>query len=142
MYIKWESPYNWSWGDYKRSEISSQLLTVESAEEIIRSYPNIEVNLNIDSRNNKFDWEQDDYFEYAIIDLTSNDEWYNFQQTLAQSLTGMTTPTIKISYLLTQGSVWNGGQTYSVGVDAENGRMVYHLLAEGTPLGPLFDALD
>lgn len=142
VYIDWEIVFNRTWGMLTRSEISSQLITLESSEGVIRSYPQVLSQINVDPITDKFVWENEDFYDYWILDRTDNDEWYNFQQTMVESLTGMTTPTIRIGYLLTQGSVWEAGTVFSVGIDAEDGRLVYYANAEGTPLAPLFDALD
>jgi len=141
-FISWETASNRSSGRRLRSEISTQLVTLETSEMIMRSYPPVEENLNIDPRTGKVEWEEGDRFEYSIMDMTSDNQWYAFRQTMIETLTGMATPSIDISFVLTQDSVWEGGQTYSVGIDAQNGRMVYHTRVEGTPLGALFDALE
>ena len=58
---------------------------------------------------------------------------------IAQTITGLTVPTAKYAWGIQKGTVFEGGDTFSAGVDIETGRLVYVMEISGTELLGIFD---
>jgi hypothetical protein len=129
--------WNGSRGWRTKDQFPGLMLTLSTSEDIIRSYPEAEAALILDPLTNDIKWEEDDYYDFNILDLGTDDTL----TTMLNSITGISFPRTRTAYTIQQGSVWEDGQTVSISVDAETGRMVYYGEASGTPLQALFASM-
>ena len=136
-YIEYEnnSGENYSGGDMVKAQISDYVATLGSFERVILSVD--EIKNEVETRNGHIYFDDDTAFYYVVANLTHNNPLTN----LAETISGLTPPTAKITYLLHQGSVFKSGETFTVGVDAETGRLLYYLKGWGTPLPPLLEKM-
>jgi hypothetical protein len=133
-----EAPdWNWSRGWRMEDELPSGMLTLSSSEDILRSLGELDELIEKDTLTGKMKFEQDDMYSLSIIELGTEDTITE----MVNAITGMTYPESRRAYLFQQGTVWEDGSTLSASVDAETGRLVYWLVASGTPLAALLENL-
>jgi hypothetical protein len=110
----------WGWTDMQEDDISDQLLTLASSEDIWASVQQV-----ADEAYTGFDDEVDfseSSYSYAMggLDIAGG-----FGMDLLDTLAGISIPNAEVSWVMQIGSVWEGAATTVVAVDAETGRMVY-----------------
>lgn len=114
----------------QRDEVGEELLTVSAAERLLRS--DQEVRREVYStgtlqENFRF------FYVMGSIGYTSNPGLV-----LVSSLTGLTPPTSRLSYLVQSDTLYSSGNTFSAGIDAQTGQLLYVMSVEGTDLQSIF----
>ena len=116
----------WGWTDMRKEDISDQLLTLASSEDIWAS-----VKLVADEAYTGFVDEVDFTEANYAYSIGGLDIAGGFGMDLLDTLAGISIPSAEVSYIMQLGSVWEGAATTVVAVDAETGRMVYITQVEG-----------
>jgi hypothetical protein len=110
----------WGWTSLQEEEISDQLLTLASSEDIWASVKQV-ADEAYTGFNDEVDFTESTY-SYAVGGL---DFAGGFGMDLLDTLAGISIPNADISWVMQLGTVWEGAATTVVAVDAETGRMVY-----------------
>lgn len=116
----------WGWTDMREADISDQLLTLASSEDIWAAVKRVS-DVAYSQFSDEVDFTEAGY-SYAMGGL---DFAGGFGMDLLDTLAGITIPNAEVSYIMQLGSVWEGAATTVVAVDAETGRMVYITQVEG-----------
>jgi hypothetical protein len=134
MYITFQVASNRSRGRYTTNDFGAGMVSLASSEDVMRSYPELDSLLELDRATDEIEWEDGDSYSLAFLEMGSDTSLTG----LLDTITGFSLPETTLSWAMQQGTVWEDGRTVSATVDAEDGRMVYYMIAEGTPLQALF----
>jgi len=131
LYFLEEGIDNESYGRYTMDGLRDELLTLSSAEQIMRSFPRLEEKMRINAITDDLEMLEDDFWWFSFYPLGAS---VSFVDDMLTSLTGLTLPTVESAYQYQQGFVGVEGESLSTSVDATTGRLVYYLSAQGTPI--------
>ena len=111
----------WGWTTITEEDISDQLLTLASSEDIWASVQQVADVAYSGFGQDEVDF-TDAWYSYSTggLDIAGG-----FGMGLLDTLAGISLPGAEVSYIMQLGSVWEGAATTAVAVDAETGRMVY-----------------
>ncbi|MCD6383406.1 MAG: hypothetical protein J7L88_02975 [Thermoplasmata archaeon] len=113
-----------------REEVGDNILTISSAERLLKSDSQIRSKVYPSGtlqENFRF------FFVMGAVGYTNNPGLI-----LTSSLTGLTPPTSKLTYMVQMDTLYSSGNTFSAGVDAQSGQLLYVLSVEGTDLKSIF----
>jgi len=116
----------WGWSDTSENDISDQLLTLASSEDIWAAVDRVS-DVAYSQFNDEVDFSEAEY-AYFIGGL---DFGGGFGMDLLDTLAGISIPNAEVSWFMQVGSVWEGAATTAVAIDAETGRMVYITQVKG-----------
>lgn len=116
-----------------RSEFNPYMLTLTSSEELLKQDEAVQENA-VD-RNGEIDFDEDTTYSFGVGDIS--------METLPGldligTLTGITFPEFESGWTLQKGTIWENGETFSAGVDAETGQLLYVTHIKGTVLSIAF----
>ena len=103
----------------KRADLSKQLVTLASSEDIWAMIPEVAAKAYT-GLVQKVDF-KDASYGFGIGGVNPG----GFGMDLLDTLTGVSVPTSNVSWSMQVGNVWEGAATYMVALDAETGRMVF-----------------
>jgi hypothetical protein len=111
----------WGWTSIAEEDISDQLLTLASSEDIWASVQQVASEAYSGFGQDEVDF-TGAWYSYSTggLDIAGG-----FGMGLLDTLAGISLPGAEVSYIMQLGSVWEGAATTVVAVDAETGRMVY-----------------
>lgn len=114
----------------EREDVGEELLTVSAAERLLKSDQQVRSEVySTGSLPEDFRF----FFVMGSIGYTSNPALV-----LVSSLTGLTPPTSKLSYLIQSDTLYASGNTFSAGIDAQTGQLLYVMSVKGTNLQSIF----
>jgi hypothetical protein len=100
--------------------LADELVTLGSSEAIWSDVSRVASNVYTGT-DNKVDFTGGSYYALIMGGVSPG----GFGIDLLDTLTGITVPTSNLTWTMQIGSVWEGADTYVVGVDAETGRMIF-----------------
>jgi len=113
-----------------RVEVGEELLTVSAAERLLKSDRQVRGEVySSGGLQEGFRF----FYVMGSVGYTSNPSLV-----LVSSLTGLTPPTSKLSYLVQSDTLYASGNTFSAGIDAQTGQLLYVMKVEGTDLQSIF----
>lgn len=115
-----------------REKLAPDLCTLSSSEDILMTDQKV-VDSVTNTRTGDINWKDSKYI-LGAVGLGGGGPGFQ----LVESLTGMSFPTVNYGWAVQTGTVYEGGHTFSAGVDAETGRLVYVTDIQGTALLGLF----
>ncbi len=116
---------HWGASAVDEKDLADKLVTLGSSEAIWSGVSRVASNVYTGT-NNEVDFTD---AWYALIMGGVNPGGFGID--LLDTLTGITVPTSNLTWTMQIGNVWEGADTYMVGVDAETGRMIFITDVEG-----------
>jgi len=104
---------------YERSDLSTKLVTLASSE-AIWSQVQMVAQKAYTGLDGKVDF-SDALYSFSLGGVSSS----GFGFEMLDTLTGISVPTSNTGWVMQVGDVWEGTETYMVGLDAETGRMLF-----------------